>query len=126
MSQKASIAPFKPAEILLRKLVNRFFSAKDRGRNLDSYARVYLAFLDFHKLVTKLFNEFEQGMIEHGILDQPRNTYYMRDIEQKIEVIVPEVSLEEGAEDIDTASLCVFEPSKMDKADFAFISGYKK
>lgn len=123
--EKASIDPFKPVLILMNKIVNRFFSAKNRERDLKGYGYIYLAFKDFHEKVVDLMETFEKGMVENQILVEPRQTLYLRDIEQKIEAIPSETPTDKSLEDISTSDIVVFQTSKMTKEDFAFLRSLK-
>ncbi|MDA3856435.1 MAG: hypothetical protein PF569_09320 [Candidatus Woesearchaeota archaeon] len=125
-NEKGSIEPFKPVELLLNKVVARFFSAKNRERNLDGYSRLYLSFKSFYKTVMDLNREIEKGITNNDILDQPRKTHFMRDIETKIEAIPSEQALNNDDTDLDTCDLVVFDISKMEVEDFKFVNSLKK
>ncbi len=121
---KASMLPFKPVETLLGKIVNRYFAAKNRERDLIGYANLYIAFQRFFKKVCELNAELEKGMVDNGILVEPNQTLYLRDIETKIQAFGPEEDEELG--DVDTADVTVFTIEKMNKADFMYLAKNKK
>lgn len=125
-NETGSVNPFLPVELLLKKSINRYFSSKNRDRDLIGYGLLYIAFKKFHTTVNNYFKEFEDGLISNGILDQPRKTLYLKDSEMKIEVIQAEDSNDVDMVDVDTSSTCVFSIDRMTKEDFAFINGYKK
>lgn len=121
----SSVAPFKPVELLMEKSVKRFFSAKNRGKNLISYGVLYIAFLKFYKKVNDLYDEISKGMVDNGIIESPRSTLYLRDQEIKIEAILAEISEDMDMTDIETSDLVVYEVSKMTIEDFSFINKQK-
>ena len=73
-----------------------------------------------------LNREIEKGMVDNGILDLPRKTLYLRDLEIKIEAIPSEQALNNDDIDLDTVDLTVFDVSKMSMEDFQYLSSLKK